>query len=115
MSCGHCFRKVPCKVKLEGKDWCEGCVEGTRYITYPETKEFYNNGAFFRLKPETVPLQPPWTTWNGVIQCEKESKFGKWLIAMDPHYQEFCISNVMYVKGLWTASKSPAEYCVKLA
>jgi hypothetical protein len=114
MSCGHCFRKVPCKEKLEGKDWCEGCVAGTKYITYPESKEYYNSGAFFRTKPETIPSLPPWTTWNGVLQCEKESRVGKWLMDMDPHYQEITTVDKVYVKGLWTASKSPPEYCVKL-
>lgn len=115
MNCGYCYRKVLCKEKSEGKDWCQGCVPGTRYITYPEAKEFYNNGSFFRLKPETIPSYPPWTTWNGIIECEKNSSIGKWLIDMDPHYQETKKANLVYVKGLWTASKSPTEYCLKLS
>ena len=114
MNCEYCFRKVACKEKLDDKHWCKGCVPGTRYISYPESKEYYNSGQLFRLKPETIPASPPWTTWNGLMECKKDSKFGQWLMEMDPHYQERLKDTKVFVKGLWTASKSPPEYCIKI-
>lgn len=114
MSCEHCFRKVECKEKVDNKNWCRGCVPGTHYISYPECKEYYSSGQLFRVKPETIPASPPWTTWNGIIQCEKKSKIGQWLLQMDPHCQDIQKDNTIFVRGLWTASKSPTEYCVKL-
>jgi hypothetical protein len=114
MSCGHCFRKVKCSEKFEQKEWCGGCVPGTSYITYPECKEYFHSGVLYRVKPETIPMYPPWTTWNGVLKTPKDSKFAEWLKNMDPHTSEIEEKGLLYVKGLWTASKSPIEYCVKL-
>jgi len=120
MNCENCARKVPCEKQADGKLWCKGCVPGTRYITYPESREYFKSGALFRIKPETVPSIPPWTTWNGVLMPKSDSKYAQWLKQMDPHWEEGFTQikgekspNAEFIRGLWTASKAPEEYCVK--
>jgi hypothetical protein len=120
MNCEHCYRAVSSE-KVDGKLWCKGCVPGTVYITYPESKEYHRWGALFRVKPEYIPNSPPWTTWNGLIQCEENTKVAEWLKQMDPHcqpgYETVKGQRVPlpgFIRGLWSASKSPAEYCLKL-
>lgn len=120
MNCEHCKRSVKCE-KVDGKAWCMGCVPGVQYITYPESKEYHAWGALFRIKPETIPQSPPWTTWNGLLQCDEDSQIGKWLKEMDPCWEPGYTTTKgqkQYlpgkIRGLWTASKSPTEYCIKI-
>jgi hypothetical protein len=120
MNCEHCFRSVPSE-KVGDKLWCKGCVPDTKYITYPESREYHPWGALYRVKPEYIPASPPWTTWNGILQCEESSRIGQWLKDMDPHVKPgfTMIKGQRHelpgmIRGLWTASKSPIEYCIKL-
>ena len=115
MNCIGCFRKVVCD---KDSKLCGGCIPGTRYITYPENREYFKSGELFRFKPETVPSIPPWSTWNGILMPKADSKIAQWLKDMDPHWEEGYIlikgektANSEYIRGLWTASKAPEEYC----
>ena len=87
MSCDYCQRKLRVEaLKQDGKNWCGGCLPGTVYISYPFGNEKSTNGRISTFKEEFVPSYPPWTTWNGVMQCKEDSEEGIALKLMDKNY-----------------------------
>lgn len=115
MSCEYCQRKLRVdSTKLEGKIWCGGCKPGVVYISYPFGHEKGVSGKVTSYKEEFVPSYPPWTTWNGVMQCKEDSEEGIALKEMDKNYDigfktERDGSRTKlegYIRGLWTSCKN---------
>jgi hypothetical protein len=111
------------RVSESGKaDWCGGCDNETKYISYPEVNETNATGAVLSYKPESLTPSPPWTTWSGVIQCDKNSRIGKMLQKMDPNVQIAFVKKTRHgklieiedhIRGLWTFKFAPSEFCLK--
>jgi hypothetical protein len=119
--CATCMRKISSanihhlgekEYLRDGKLWCGGCELNVKYISYPETVEYYDNtNIIFKKRNETVPSSPPWTTWSGVILCNEDSDIGKIIKKNDPNAEEgYLIVDKKRIpvpgkiRGIWTSS-----------
>lgn len=114
-SCENCHRVIVqsnlCAKILSDKMWCGGCSIGTTYISYPASIEYFDKSTIiYKKKPEFIPSSPPWTTWNGLMMCDKDSSFGKAIQLLDPNACDGYIKSDKgdivpldnKIRGLWT-------------
>jgi len=55
---------------------------------------------------DSTPSLPPWTTWNGILECRRDSKEGKRILEMNVKTADPLLSGHSkeeWVRGIWIA------------